>query len=305
MLIICPSCATSYDVEPATLRPDGRQVRCVRCRTVWHAEINRADRLSAAAAALDPAYAPEVPADIQADPLEEPAETAVGGHDAQWSVEADDVAADSGDDVVDDSAAEVAAPPIAPVDFDAGRPPIDVDALSAEPPKAWDIERAAAQQFRRGAGRQRPLWSLSRLQTVILALVIVDAILVGWRSDIVRVLPQTAGFYSAMGLSVNLRGLGFAAVATSTEAHEGVPILVVQGEIINQTGAVVTLPRLKLAVRDAAKREIYSWAATPPQATLQPYQAVAFRSRLASPPPDSRDVLVRFLNRRDVVAETR
>ena len=38
MPIVCPSCATSYDVEPASLLPKGRPVRCLRCRTVRHAE---------------------------------------------------------------------------------------------------------------------------------------------------------------------------------------------------------------------------------------------------------------------------
>jgi predicted Zn finger-like uncharacterized protein len=37
MLIVCPSCATSYDVEPASLLPEPRPVRC---RTVWHAETS-------------------------------------------------------------------------------------------------------------------------------------------------------------------------------------------------------------------------------------------------------------------------
>ena len=39
-------------------------------------------------------------------------------------------------------------------------------------------------------------WPLSRLQTGILALALLDTILVGWRSDVVRALPQTASFYS-------------------------------------------------------------------------------------------------------------
>lgn len=38
MQIICPSCATSYDVESASLPLTRRRVRCLRCRTVWHAE---------------------------------------------------------------------------------------------------------------------------------------------------------------------------------------------------------------------------------------------------------------------------
>ncbi|MFZ0526187.1 MAG: MJ0042-type zinc finger domain-containing protein, partial [Xanthobacteraceae bacterium] len=54
MLIVCPNCATSYGVEVASLRPDGRRVRCVRCRTVWHAELPHDEKLMAAAEALAP-----------------------------------------------------------------------------------------------------------------------------------------------------------------------------------------------------------------------------------------------------------
>lgn len=198
--------------------------------------------------------------------------------------------------------------PIAPVDPDDGRPPIIIDAdrgAAQANGHPEDIETVAARRLQRGAKRQRHAWSLSALQTTILALVIVDAILVGWRTDIVRILPQTASFYAAMGLPVNLRGLSFDDVATSMEAHEGVPILVIQGKIVNDTGAVIDVPRLKLIVRNAAKQEIYSWTAVPPQARLSAYQEIAFHARLASPPPESHDLLVRFLNHRDFVAEAR
>ena len=40
-----------------------------------------------------------------------------------------------------------------------------------------------------------------------------------------------------------------------------------------------------------------------PRASWAPGEAVPFRSRLASPPPDGRDVQVRFFTRRDAVAE--
>jgi hypothetical protein len=55
-------------------------------------------------------------------------------------------------------------------------------------------------------------------------------------------------------------------------------------------------------VRNAAKQEVYAWTAVPSQAQLAAYQAESFTARLASPPPDSSDVLVRFLNRRDFIA---
>ncbi len=83
------------------------------------------------------------------------------------------------------------------------------------------------------------------------------------------------------------------------------PILVVEGSVVNDTRKIVDVPRLKFVVRNAANEEIYSWTAVPPRATLPPGEAVSFRSRLASPPPDGRDVLVRFVTRHDIIAGTR
>src|SRR4051794_20854827 len=37
MLIVCPNCATSHQVEPHSLGQDGRSVRCALCRNVWFA----------------------------------------------------------------------------------------------------------------------------------------------------------------------------------------------------------------------------------------------------------------------------
>jgi predicted Zn finger-like uncharacterized protein len=315
MLIVCPSCATSYDVQPASLEPDGRQVRCVRCRTVWHAESNRAARLLAAADALGPG-GPDEGAEAPAYRAEAPAMASADGVDeAMWSVQV--VGAEpgrQGDGAepahLDDAAAEgggtpdVEAPPIVPVDLDAGRPPIDIDAADQRE-AAKHVESYAARFSRRAGKRRRRVWSLTRLQTAILALIILDAVIVGWRRDIVRMLPQTESFYALLGLPVNLRGLVFDDVTTSTEQHDGVPILVVQGTIINRTSALTEVPRLKIAVRNAAKQEIYAWTAAPPRTHLTAYQAMAFRTRLASPPPEAADVLVRFITRRDIVAEPR
>ena len=321
MLIVCPSCATSYDVEPARLEPDGRQVRCVRCRTVWVAAPSRAAQLLAAAEALAPAgpgelaeapaFSEHAPALAAADAVNEsewsdqaaePEPGPAGEGETAAPVLTDDAAADAS------ATPDIEAPPLAPVDLDAGRPPIDVDTadpVEAARPAAKDVESYAARLPRRAGKQRRRIWSLTRLQTAILALIIIDAVIVCWRRDIVRMLPQTASFYSLLGLSVNLRGLVFDDVSTSTEQHDGVPILVVQGTIVNRTSAVSDIPRLKLQVRNAARQEIYAWTAAPPRATLTAYQAVAFRTRLASPPPEAADVMVRFVTRRDVVADPR
>ncbi len=80
---------------------------------------------------------------------------------------------------------------------------------------------------------------------------------------------------------------------------DGVVVLVVEGQLVNITSRAADLPRLRLAVRDAGGKEIYTWTATPPAPRLEAGQAVPFRSRLASPPPDGASVEVRFFTRID------
>ena len=104
---------------------------------------------------------------------------------------------------------------------------------------------------------------------------------------------------------MNLRSLTFDDVATTTEQHEGVPILVVQGNIVNDSRKTAEVARIKYAIRNAARQEIYSWTAVPGKTALPAGEALEFHTRLASPPTDAHDVLVRFLNRRDILAGAR
>jgi hypothetical protein len=126
-----------------------------------------------------------------------------------------------------------------------------------------------------------------------------------WRGEVVRGLPQTSSFYKLVGLSVNLRGLAFDGVATTTEQQEGVPVLVIEGNIINDARTVAEVPRLKFIVRDATQQKIYSWTAEPSRALLPAGETISFRTQLASPPPDAHDVLLRFVDNRDIVAAVR
>ena len=57
MLIVCPSCETSYRVRPNSLPPHG-QTRCLRCLVIWSPERHRAEKLLAAAAAIGNDFPP-------------------------------------------------------------------------------------------------------------------------------------------------------------------------------------------------------------------------------------------------------
>ncbi len=52
---------------------------------------------------------------------------------------------------------------------------------------------------------------------------------------------------------MNLRGLAFEGVTTAAEQHEGVPILVVEGNVVNDAHKTVEVPRLKFIIRNAAR----------------------------------------------------
>jgi hypothetical protein len=217
--------------------------------------------------------------------------------------------------------AEVEAPPIAPIDLEVEEPPtapvdliedrlqVEIDADDSADYPDGPLEEtqpfAGSRHRRRARDWSLPCWPMSRLQTAILVLLVVDCILVGWRPEIVRALPQTSSFYKLVGLSVNLRGVAFDGVATTTEQHEGVPVLVVEGNIVNGARTVADVPRLKFIVRNATGQEIYSWTAVPSRTLLPPGEAVSFRTELASPPPDTHDVLLRLVDPRDIVAAER
>jgi predicted Zn finger-like uncharacterized protein len=312
MLIVCPNCATSYDVEVASLRPSGRKVRCARCKTVWHAELSHADRLMAAAEALAPvrraveavAAAQDIAQDITEDAGEHGAEQTVLPPHVRTPAEAWFDGSEGDAAAAPDDSFAVDSPSIAPTDLDADNPLPDQDeAPYVEPVE--DVETLAARRYPEKSKLAWLRWPLSAAQSAILALILLDAIVIGWRSDFVRLMPQTASFYARLGMPVNLRGLDFDNLSTTSEQHEGVPILLVEGEIVNETHKIVDVPRLRFAVRNAARQEIYSWTAVLPRTLLSPGDAVPFRTRLASPPPDAHDVLVRFLNRSDIYAGSR
>lgn len=140
---------------------------------------------------------------------------------------------------------------------------------------------------------------------MLLALALVGCLSasVAFRRTIVAAVPQTAAVYAMLGLSVNLRGLELRTVKSGTMQDNGVDVLLVQGEIANVTGRTLALPRLHLSVRDRRGLILYSWTAQLDERDLKAGQTVSFRRRLASPPPEGMDVLVRFARQAELVAQ--
>jgi predicted Zn finger-like uncharacterized protein len=273
MNIICPHCTTTYAIDLSTLGAAGRTVRCSRCKEVWLARPEDAVSIEA----LAPAMADGI------DPAPNPPVTALRNDPAGSEIEQQH-----------------------------DTPMVESPSISAE----WPADGQAQPNRRDAAKAARPPRSLLRrlkpsfsfglpavsLATVCAAMGALVVALLVWRNDVVRLLPQTAAFYNMVGLEVNLRGLSFKDVKVSSENVEGKQVLVIEGVIVGQARKPVELPRLRFSVRDAQGAEIYAWNAVLEQAVLKPGEKAWFKSRLASPPPEGRNIDVRFFNKRDIAA---
>jgi predicted Zn finger-like uncharacterized protein len=275
MHIICPHCTTTYAIDVSTLGAAGRTVRCSRCKEVWLARPEDAVHIQALAPAMadgdDPAPNPAVTAGRN-----EPAASEIERHETPV-VESPSISAEW------------------PADGQAGREPNRRDEAKATRSPRPSLLRRLKPKF----SFSLPAVSLTTVCAAMGALVV--ALLI-WRNDVVRLLPQTAAFYNMVGLEVNLRGLSFKDVKVSSENVEGKQVLVIEGVIVGQARKPVELPRLRFSVRDAQGAEIYAWNAVLEQAVLKPGEKAWFKSRLASPPPEGRNIDVRFFNKRDIAA---
>jgi predicted Zn finger-like uncharacterized protein len=285
MLIVCPTCATAYQIELAALGAAGRSVRCAHCKNTWFATP---DSVVEEPALVSAAAGHRAPADdfagMDARPLQE-------------VLPPDDAAAAANPFTVAD------APPLVPQDH----PETGADsAPKFDPGVPDDAETIAARRVRQTYVDRKDRRSLlRRLVSVPMLIVVMAAVLLAalnWRAAVVRHFPQTASLYAAIGLPVNLRGLFFEDVKSRSELHDGVMVLIIEGTIVNLTTRTLDVPRLRLSLRNGVGHEIYAWTALPSKSTVGSGNGLPFRARLASPPPDGRDVIVRFFNRRDTLA---
>jgi predicted Zn finger-like uncharacterized protein len=293
MHIVCPHCTTSYAINPATLGPGGRTVRCSRCKETWQARPEDAIEMAAAMPAAMPGSGQSAP-------------PAANDAAAEWDALARE---EEGQD-----APVVDSPSISagwPAEGEGSQSGGDSDWPSAARQDAEDHEDIPITTHRQRLARLFRLPSLPRipfrpsvgLPTACAAMGALILALMIWRADVVRLLPQTATFYTMVGLEVNLRGLAFKDIKVSNETVDGKPVLVIEGTIVGQTKNPVELPRLRFSVRDAQGTEIYAWNAVLEQPVLKPGERAYFKSRLASPPPEGRNIDVRFFNKRDLAGQ--
>jgi predicted Zn finger-like uncharacterized protein len=317
MLIICPNCATSYSIDQGSLGPSGRTVRCARCKTSWFADAKPAqqadvsafvDRVIAEAEAQPnspsneiPAKAvrPEAPSPVVAKstPPPEPP-TPQAAQDILPPAESSPPI-DGNLDIRpgEETVPVTESPSLVPL---IEQEPLPEPATETAETDQDDIETFAARRERLQSSRKLKQ-NRSRWTAIILVLVAINVAVIGARDEVVRFLPQTASLFSMIGLPVNLRHLAFEDVKVSRETTEGVAVLLIEGNIVSKSAGATEVPRLRFAARNAKGQELYTWTALPSRSILGPGEILRFHSRLASPPKDASDVMVRFFNSHDKI----
>jgi predicted Zn finger-like uncharacterized protein len=310
MLIVCPSCATSYQIDPASVGAGGRMVRCARCRATWFASAPRAedpvdafvDGIIAEAEATQPPPPPAPPPRMPGPPIAQ-AEDDDFGHETDSPPAAPEPFKSF--DMAARAVVDAADPPPMVAESPSLVPPIEHMPLP-EPAAHPEVEPAEAESFvarrRRLQSKRQKSRQASRWTAIVLVLFAFNVAVVGARNEVVKYLPQTASLFAAVGLPVNLRQLDFQDVRISRETQNGATILMVDGKIVSKASKPLEVPRLRFAARNAAGQEVYTWTARPERSILPAGESMEFHTSLAKPPADATDVMVRFFTAQDAMA---
>ncbi|MDX6750307.1 DUF3426 domain-containing protein [Geminicoccaceae bacterium 1502E] len=250
MIINCPSCDTSYKIDPAVLGGQGRKVRCTSCGVRWFVAPPPPGK---------DAPAPEAPASESLA-----SEPPTSGAAAAQAPSAGPTAG---------AFASGPAP-------DRGQPREQASPAAAGGPGPFAPLPAAA---RVAAPASRSTGTLGWLG-VTLALVLLTAAVLG-RNEIVAAAPGALPVFQRLGLPVTVESeLDLQNVRAERVEEDGTPTLLVLGEIVNLGGSGRDLPALRIALLDSQRREIEFGLVDPPVAALPPGAVTRFEARLVDPP---------------------
>jgi predicted Zn finger-like uncharacterized protein len=156
------------------------------------------------------------------------------------------------------------------------------------PPRPRAVSSA---QPRQGRGPSR--WGALRwlIVVVLLALALVAGVVVA-RGAIVALWPPAARLYALAGLTAEPPGAGLKIEKlVPSRTPDG---LIIEGDIINGGKTAQDVPRLRVALRDAAERDVQFKVIDPPMPRLPPGVAAHFRTPFDHPDDAATGVVVTF-----------
>jgi predicted Zn finger-like uncharacterized protein len=190
-----------------------------------------------------------------------------------------------------------AASPESPADEDEAKTDGRVEpALDVPPRPATTLEVPPRQRAFPEPPRRRSRWGALRwlVIAVLLALAVLAGVVVA-RGAVVALWPPAAGVYALAGFAAEppWAGLKIEKLAPS-RTPDG---LLIEGDIANNGRATQELPRLRVALRDAAEKEVQFKIVDPPQPRLPPGAVAHFKTPFDHPDEAAKGVVVTFAKR--------
>lgn len=162
---------------------------------------------------------------------------------------------------------------------------------------------AAVESERRERRVQLPAVSRSRMrgQAVgwsIAAIVVVALVwgLIAARADIIKFWPPAGRLYAMVGYGPTVAGTGLELrkVTPSRGMENGVPVLAIDGEVVNVSPMTRDVPKLKVALRDGNDKELQAWTISVTDQRLLPGASVPFHTTITQPAEAATGVVVSF-----------
>jgi predicted Zn finger-like uncharacterized protein len=314
MLIVCPSCASRYEIDPEKLGTGGRKVRCRGCSFQWFAHgegvpdgktpeqpDNVANVVQPSAMAAEETSAPAMHPEQSAEDFVEQEWSRTGEIDQAVSEVISEQARISGAEadngapgVVDTSAVEQSL----------GRAGVNSAAPSTRgrpvkaPRKKLSLRLNWPLPKRVSSGLSRSVFSPGG---IVIGGIAILGLMIVQRHAVVSRVPQMAGVFRAIGLPVNLQGLEFERVVTELVEDAQGRFLIVQGEIRNIARGTLAVPPIEIIIQDTTVKSLYTWTAEASRPTIIQGDSIPFRTRLASPPQTGSNVILRFAADRKTV----
>ena len=293
VVIVCPHCATRYQVPAETVGAKGRQVQCAHCGKTWQAfaekEIERAApkpapppvSVAARSAPRDPDQMFDSKAEAELDAEFEAEQRAAAG-EPEPAIPTETVRS------IEEIKAAIApkaqdAPPANPVD-----------------PQAEKKRKKAFDERQSSLSRQLPLARVRRILRItgLCSLVLMIGAGFSFRTDIVRAFPDLAGTYEALGMPVNVVGLEFRDVKTLLALRRGADVMQVDARIYSVAPGVVDVPPVVVTLLNAENVPLYEWSVAPSVPVLQSGEVVDFSTQVTAPPPGASRVRLTFASGR-------
>lgn len=105
------------------------------------------------------------------------------------------------------------------------------------------------------------------------------------RDQVVSRWPPALRYYQMLGIPVEAAqgSFDFHNVTPTRDIENGLPTLVIQGEVVNVSKVARQVPKLKITLLDGNSRELQSWSFTVSDDRLPPGASAPFRTSIAQP----------------------